>query len=289
THVLIDWENVQPKDTDVRALVPEATDLWLFHGPDQKGVGAHHASFGDRATPVRVARAGKNALDFHLSFYLGYIASKQPDARFVAISNDKGYGPMLEHAQSLGFTVEQLQFGGSRRKVPAKKAATRKSGSTTSATEKVTVGKVAAKKSSAKKTTATKATTTKTAPAGTTANAVKAAKTTKAVKAEKAVKTAKTVKAAKTAGAANSARTAAPSPPALGQMKPVRKTLEQLAAMLKKTPAANRPLKEARLRAYIASRLGAGAMPLEADAVLDQLRARGWVTVDDRGSVTYTL
>ena len=29
THVLVDWENVQPDEADCRALVPEVTDVWL--------------------------------------------------------------------------------------------------------------------------------------------------------------------------------------------------------------------------------------------------------------------
>jgi NTP pyrophosphatase (non-canonical NTP hydrolase) len=53
THVLVDWENVQPKDDDIRSLVPDVTDIWLFHGPNQKGVAAKHASFGEKATPGR--------------------------------------------------------------------------------------------------------------------------------------------------------------------------------------------------------------------------------------------
>jgi hypothetical protein len=36
THVLVDWENVQPKADDIRSLVPDVTDIWLFHGPNQK-------------------------------------------------------------------------------------------------------------------------------------------------------------------------------------------------------------------------------------------------------------
>lgn len=125
THVLVDWENVQPSDADVRTLVPDVTDVWLFHGPAQTNVGARHASFGDRATPVKIARAGKNALDFHLSFYMGYIAARHPDARFVVISNDKGYLPMLEHASELGFAARHLGFTAPRRglKAPAKKKA----------------------------------------------------------------------------------------------------------------------------------------------------------------------
>lgn len=110
THVLVDWENVRPKEDDVRALVPGVTDVWLFHGPQQKMVEAHHASFGDRLTRVPIARAGKNALDFHLSFYIGYIAARDQDARFVVVSNDLGFGPMLEHAELLGFSARRIGF-----------------------------------------------------------------------------------------------------------------------------------------------------------------------------------
>ncbi len=128
THVFVDWENVQPSEAECRALVPEATDVWLFHGPNQTNVGTRYASFGARVTEVRIARTGKNALDFHLSFYMGYIASKQPDARFVVLSNDKGYGPMLDHAKELGFIASQSGHGTVKvarmaRKAPARKAA----------------------------------------------------------------------------------------------------------------------------------------------------------------------
>jgi NTP pyrophosphatase (non-canonical NTP hydrolase) len=110
THVLVDWENVQPKEADIRRVVPDVTDVWLFHGPHQKRVEVHHASFGDRVTPVPIARSGKNALDFHLSFYMGYIASRHPEASLVVMANDRGYGPMIEHAIDLGFAARQVGF-----------------------------------------------------------------------------------------------------------------------------------------------------------------------------------
>jgi hypothetical protein len=78
THVLVDWENVQPDEADCRALVPDATDVCLFHGPNQKNIGRGYETFGERVTPVRIARTGKNALDFHLAFYMGHIAAKHP-------------------------------------------------------------------------------------------------------------------------------------------------------------------------------------------------------------------
>jgi NTP pyrophosphatase (non-canonical NTP hydrolase) len=110
THVLVDWENVQPADRNIQQLVPDVTAVWLFHGPQQKNVAAHQAFFDQRLTLVPIARAGKNALDFHLSFYMGYIASRNPHAHFVVISNDQGYLPMLEHARMLGFSAQQVGF-----------------------------------------------------------------------------------------------------------------------------------------------------------------------------------
>ena len=53
---------------------------------------------------------GKNALDFHLSFYLGYVAARQPEARLVVVANDRGYDSMINHAGTLGFSVRHIGF-----------------------------------------------------------------------------------------------------------------------------------------------------------------------------------
>lgn len=141
THVLVDWENVQPKEGDIRRLVPDVTHVWIFHGPQQKRVGDNQKSFGESLTLVPISRTGKNALDFHLSYYVGYISSRSPHARFVVLSNDQGYGPMLEHASELGFAASQVGFA------PVKSA------------PKPAAKKVPAKRTPAKKTVTAKATT----------------------------------------------------------------------------------------------------------------------------------
>ena len=111
-HLLVDWENVQPKGVDLKALVPEGTDVWLFHGPGQKVDSARFAAEYEtsRVTLVPSARGGKNALDFHLTYYIGYISAKQKDATFVVVSNDTGYDPMLEHSRLLGFSARRQVF-----------------------------------------------------------------------------------------------------------------------------------------------------------------------------------
>lgn len=111
-HLLVDWENVQPKGADLKALVPEGTDVWLFHGPQQKVDRERYAAEYElsQVTLVPSARAGKNALDFHLTYYIGYISARQQDATFVVVSNDTGYDPMLEHSRLLGFSARRQAF-----------------------------------------------------------------------------------------------------------------------------------------------------------------------------------
>ncbi|NJK46480.1 MAG: GAF domain-containing protein [Pleurocapsa sp. SU_196_0] len=97
-HVLVDLENNQPTLDQVRALVPDVTDVWLFHSGKQSKHLDAFASLGERQIAVPISRPGKNSLDFHLSFYLGYLAAKNPGARLVVMAIDGGYAPMIEHA-----------------------------------------------------------------------------------------------------------------------------------------------------------------------------------------------
>lgn len=290
THVLVDWENVQPRDTDIRTLVPDVTDVWLFHGPNQRKVSDHQASFGDRVTPVQIARTGKNALDFHLSFYMGYIASRHPDARFVVVSNDKGYAPMLEHATHLGFSARQVGFGGAvatatrtrtrtpaaKKAAPAKNVATRTAVARGGAARAVAVKEVAAKEVAAKKVAAKKV-------------AVKKPAVTKPAD----------------QGAAPAARraTAARTKPTLPATKPLavrgaradatraqgtvdlKQATAHVLSGLKKT--ANKPTRQARLLAVIKSLVGPSADDQVVQAVLSRLLAGGEVAIDSKGAVRY--
>lgn len=120
THVLVDYENVQPTEAQLRALIPAATHVWLFHGQHQRAERLNFAGFGDHLTLVPITHTGKNALDFQLSFYVGYLSSRLRNARFVVMSNDKGYGPMLAHAGDLGFDAQAV--GMPKGKTTAKKA-----------------------------------------------------------------------------------------------------------------------------------------------------------------------
>ena len=276
THVLVDWENVQPDEADCRALVPDATDVWLFHGPNQKNIGRGYETFGERVTPVRIARTGKNALDFHLAFYMGYIAAKHPGSRLVVLSNDKGYGPMLEHAKELGFVASQSGFGKLKLARPPRKAAAKKTATKRAPAKKAPARKAAAPAPAARKRSAAK----KNATAPNRAAAKKEAPAHKQPTANTPAAPAKTLAAPakKTTPRAKTARAA------------TKKSFDQVLTILQKTPAATLPSKRARLLAFVRSRIGTGAdADADAQAMLERLEDEGKIAVDDKWNVQYRL
>ena len=129
-HVLVDYENVQPTIDELLKLAPKLTDVWLFHGPNQIKRAEQLKAAHERVTLVPHSGKGKNALDFHLSFYLGYVAAKHPEATLLVVANDKGYDSMLAHAKLLGFTATRIGFKAkapaAKKVAPVKKAAAKK-------------------------------------------------------------------------------------------------------------------------------------------------------------------
>jgi NTP pyrophosphatase (non-canonical NTP hydrolase) len=277
THILLDYENVQPTEVELRAMVPEATRVWVFHGPHQKQVEQRFASFGTGMTTVPISKTGKNALDFHLSFYMGYIASRNQQAKFVVVANDKGYEPMLEHAKVLGFAVRQHGHARSAepavRKVVAtaaprpaapvaKKAAANKAPAKTAASKPIAKTPVA-KKVAAKKTAPKKAVAKKVQPAA----AKKAAKVSPPAKVSKPV-----------AVAANAQASSASA----GSSVMLQKMTDSLRKMGDK-----RPGKQASLRRALKPLLGAAASDESIEVALRNLMARSVVAIGASGVVTY--
>ena len=142
-HALLDFENVQPDEAELRALVPGISHLWLFHGPHQKDLAQRFAGFGPELSLVPISQSGKNALDFHLSFYAGYIVSRYPQAAIVVVANDKGYAPMLLHAETLGFDVRQV---GHARVAAAKRASAKRKAAAAAAAPAATPAAAAPRK-----------------------------------------------------------------------------------------------------------------------------------------------
>ena len=103
-YILIDYENVQPEA--IAALTQEHFHVVVFVGANQSKVNIDLVMalqhMGARASYLRIAGSGKNALDFHIAFYIGRFLAVEPDAYFHIISADSGFDPLIAHLKELG-------------------------------------------------------------------------------------------------------------------------------------------------------------------------------------------
>lgn len=117
TYVLIDLENVMPDDFS--RLNREDVRTYLFAGELQEKIKIATVvdvqPLGDKVKWVRMAGSGKNALDFHLAFYLGELFAKDPKGIYYFVSNDKGFDPLVAHVKMLGGTITRI---GNLKKLP---------------------------------------------------------------------------------------------------------------------------------------------------------------------------
>ncbi len=100
--VLIDFESVQPES--LAALEHDHFKVIVFVGASQAKVSFEIATalqrMGTNAEYVKIAGNGKNALDFHIAFYIGQLAAQDPTAYFHIISKDGGFDPLIQHLKS---------------------------------------------------------------------------------------------------------------------------------------------------------------------------------------------
>lgn len=106
-HVLIDYENVQPSVAD--ALAQAIFKVWVFVGAQQVKVKFDLVDLlqrkGEAAKVIRMTSTGRNALDFHMSYYLGTLVKEYPGDYFHLIARDTGMDPLIEHLAGSGITV----------------------------------------------------------------------------------------------------------------------------------------------------------------------------------------
>ncbi len=98
-YILVDYENVQPRSWDSLRGIP--FKLFLFVGANQTRIPIDLAqalqSLGTAAEYIRIDGSGKNALDFHIAYYLGKLVEEDPNGHFHIISKDTGFDPLVRH------------------------------------------------------------------------------------------------------------------------------------------------------------------------------------------------
>jgi len=107
--LFVDFENISKIDL---ASVPEGVRVPFFRNAAQESAPKEFltgaAKLGERFEAIEVEGHGKNALDFHIAFYLGERLSCSPKTRCVILSKDKGFDPLVRHLTSRGFAVRRV-------------------------------------------------------------------------------------------------------------------------------------------------------------------------------------
>ena len=108
-YVLVDFENVQPKNLEL--LKEHPFRVLVFIGANQTKFPRHFVvamqALGEQADYVEIAGSGPNALDFHIAYYIGELAAKQPDAHFHIVSRDRGFDPLIQHLKGKRIRVRR--------------------------------------------------------------------------------------------------------------------------------------------------------------------------------------
>jgi hypothetical protein len=101
-YILIDYENVQPKN--LALLNGHPVKVFVFLGANQSKVPFEFAtalqSLGTNAEYVKIDGSGSNALDFHIAYHVGRLAEIDPSGYFHIVSKDTGFDPLIKHLKA---------------------------------------------------------------------------------------------------------------------------------------------------------------------------------------------
>lgn len=109
-YVLIDFENVQPKN--IGLLGKQPFQVYVFIGANQtklpRNVVVAMQGLGERARYVEIDGSGPNALDFHIAYYMGSLAAADQAGSFHIVSRDKGFDPLIRHLRGQEIRVRRV-------------------------------------------------------------------------------------------------------------------------------------------------------------------------------------
>jgi len=132
--LLVDYENVSKVDL---GAIPSGVRVPFFFGASQKKVSTEFLrdalKLGPLFVPINIQGQGKNALDFHIAFYLGEYLARNRDSQCVILSKDTGFDPLIAHLKNRGFNVRRTAtLGGA---FPSGESTTRRASTSEAAPE----------------------------------------------------------------------------------------------------------------------------------------------------------
>ena len=111
---LIDYENVKSEGIKGIAQLSEEDRVVIFysHNADTITFEAMDMIFNSKAqvSKYKILCGGKNALDFQLSTYLGYLIHEAKDSYFYIISKDNGFKHRILYFDTCAFELKIMSI-----------------------------------------------------------------------------------------------------------------------------------------------------------------------------------
>lgn len=106
---LIDFENVSNGGFEGLENLTDAENLILFYSDNAGTISiATHRKLEQSVVQkeyLSVKTGGKNALDFQLATYLGYLISQKPNEDYCIVSNDEGFQHVVNFWEQKGVRI----------------------------------------------------------------------------------------------------------------------------------------------------------------------------------------
>lgn len=104
---LVDLENVPAPR--LGELAAHDCEVQVFIGENAaklpRELAVEMQKLGAKARYIEISGSGRNALDFHIAYYLGEYSAQKEGVFFHIISKDTGFDPLLAHLKGKGFLL----------------------------------------------------------------------------------------------------------------------------------------------------------------------------------------
>lgn len=111
--LFVDLENIQKIDASQLRI---HTHVMVFYGAAQvklrKQLEQQSRPAEQSWTWIKISGQGRNALDFHIAYYLGQILSADPTVACAIVSGDSGFDPLVRHVGLLGCACQRVKAAG---------------------------------------------------------------------------------------------------------------------------------------------------------------------------------
>lgn len=108
-YILIDYENVPVKS--LALLKGDHFRVKVFLGPKNTKLATEFVlamkALGDKADFIVLEAGGPNALDFHITYYLGRMIAEDPAGFYHIISKDTGFDGLVAHIHKTGVFIQR--------------------------------------------------------------------------------------------------------------------------------------------------------------------------------------